>query len=64
MFKNLLKKSFSSKNPFDSTAHKTLKMGSNSFQYYDINTLGNICNYFIKIKPICQSQLESFLNPL
>lgn len=46
MFKNFLKKSFSTKNPFDSTAHKTFKIGSSSFQYYDINTLGNVCNFF------------------
>ena len=64
MFKNLIKKSFSSKNPFDSTAHKTLKLGSNQFQYYDINTLGNVCNKFINFKPICLFQLESFLNQL
>ncbi len=44
MFKNFLKKSFATKNPFESTAHKTLKLGSNQFQYYDINSLGNICN--------------------
>ena len=43
MFKNFLKKSFATNNPFESTAHKTLKLGSNSFQYYDINTLGNVC---------------------
>lgn len=43
MFKNLLKKSFSTKNPFQSSAHKSLKLGSNTFNYYDMNTLGDIC---------------------
>lgn len=47
MYKNLLKKSFSTKNPFQSTAHKSLKLGSNSFNYYDMNTLGDICKNYL-----------------
>lgn len=49
MFKNLIKKSFSSKNPFQSSAHKTLKLGTNSYNYYDLNALGNICKTFLLI---------------
>lgn len=65
MFKNILKKSFSTKNPFQSTAHKSLKLGSNTFNYYDMNTLGDICKLNLLIfKLICLFQLESYSNPL
>ncbi len=39
MLKNLSKKNFS--NVFDSKAKKQLKLGSNTYNYYDINTLDN-----------------------
>lgn len=47
MFKKILKKNFTTKNPFESSSLKSLKLGSNkTFQYYDINTLGNVCKLF------------------
>jgi aconitate hydratase len=49
MYKNLLKKSFSSRNPFQSTAHKSLKLGSNTFNYYDMNSIGDICKILFLI---------------
>lgn len=39
MFKRLQKRSFA--NAFDSKAKKTLKVGNNNFNYYDIATLGS-----------------------
>lgn len=47
MYKRLFKKSFCTKNPFQKTAHKTLKIGHNTYNYYDLNSLGNICNFKI-----------------
>lgn len=56
MYKHLLRKNFSTKNPFQSTAHKALKLGTNSYNYYDINTLGNLSKnnfvYFLGHLPI------------
>jgi len=40
MFKKITKKCFSN-NVFDSKAKKSLKVGSNSYNYYDINTLSS-----------------------
>lgn len=45
MYKRLFKKSFCTKNPYQSGAHKALKIGSNTYNYYDINSLGDICNF-------------------
>ncbi len=51
MYKYLSKKSFSS-NPFTSKAHTTFKAGSNSLNYYDINTLGSISIFKNKSRQI------------
>jgi len=40
MNRYLLKKSFSNVNPFKSKSFKTLKLGSQTYNYYDVNTLG------------------------
>lgn len=41
MYRYLVAKNFSSnKNPFYRSAHKHLKVGENSFEYYNINNLG------------------------
>lgn len=43
MYKYLSKKAFTSTpktNPFNSNSYKDLKIGKESFKYYDINNLG------------------------
>jgi hypothetical protein len=45
MYRYLTKKNFSS-NPFASTAHTTLKLGSQSYNYYDINKIGSISKHY------------------
>lgn len=41
MYRYLSKKSFST-NPLNSKSLKEIKVGTNSFKYYNINSLGNI----------------------
>jgi hypothetical protein len=43
MYRYLSKKTFASgakPNPFSGNSHKSLKVGTNSFNYFDINALG------------------------
>lgn len=49
MYRYLSKKSFSS-NPFQSKTYKQLKVGSDTFNYYDISKLGASIskNYLLK----------------
>jgi hypothetical protein len=41
MYKYLKARSFSTKNPFAGKSLKNLKIGSQTYNYYDINTLGS-----------------------
>jgi hypothetical protein len=41
MYRYLSKRSFST-NPFASKAHKELKVGGKTYNYYNINSIGNI----------------------
>ena len=40
MYRYILSKNFSNKNPFYRSAHKHLKSGNNNYEYYSINSLG------------------------
>jgi len=39
MYRYLSKKNFSRSNPFQSSAHAQLKVGTETYNYYDINKL-------------------------
>ena len=41
MYRYLTKKTFSSKNPLAATTYSQLKVGSQSYNYYDINKLSS-----------------------
>jgi hypothetical protein len=44
MYRYLVSKNFSNKNPFQSSAFKQLKAGGKSFEYYNINSFGqDVC---------------------
>ena len=42
MYRYLSKKTFSSNNPLASTAYSNFKIGSETYNYYDINKIGAI----------------------
>jgi len=60
MYKYLTKKTFSSKNPLASNTYSQIKVGSQTYNYYDINKLNTSINHLpYSIRVLLESALRN-----